>query len=343
MPNIRETYALSDLLLVPKYSIITSRSQIDVSVKLGSLTFAHPIITANMTSVSGREMCVEVIRNSGLAILHRFMDEKEQLQIATDIINQYGSNHFAVSVGIKDSDKDLLNRFYFAGVRIVCIDIAHADSKHCVETVSWIKEHNPDMFVIAGNISTGRGAQRLWEAGADVVKCGQGSGSLCSTRIETGNGVPQLSALMDIAETRRTLKNDFHYAQRTLGIIADGGIVAAGDVVKSLCFADMVMMGQAFSGCVESPGRRVMIAGIEHKEYVGSSTHKDKHIEGVKALVATTGSYQSVLGKLLEGLRSGMSYQNCLNLIELKEDPEFIKVSHAGLVESLPHVKGSIQ
>lgn len=206
---------------------------------------------------------------------------------------------------------------------------------------------NEQVFIIAGNVATGAGARRLWEAGANVVKVGVGPGSLCTTRIETGNGVPQLTALMDVAKTQKELlelwrtKDNSQYpdskTNRQFPIISDGGIKSAGDIVKALCFADMVMVGNLFAGCEETPGQILNINGQTFKEYVGSSTHKTNHIEGVAAIVPAKGSYESILTKLLEGLRSGCSYQGAENLAELRDNPEFIRITNAGLKESHPH------
>ena len=341
---IREGLTFDDVLLVPQHSDITSRSRdVDISVKWGALDFAHPVIPANMKTVTGEDMAVRIIKSGGLAILHRFMEEKEQLLIANKIFDDHGNEHFAVSVGVKPNDREMVARFRNAGIRIVCIDIAHGDSNMCTEMVSWIKSTYPNMFVIAGNVATGEGARRLWEAGADVVKVGVGPGSLCTTRIETGNGVPQLTALMDVAEVQRQfneLERTRHYPgekKRTYPFIADGGIKNSGDIVKALCFADMVMVGNLFAGCEEAPGRRIEIDKVSYKEYVGSSTHKTNHIEGVAALVPYKGSFQEILTKLKEGLVSGCSYQGCHDLTELKDNPTFIRITNAGLKESHPH------
>jgi IMP dehydrogenase len=339
--NIKEGLSFDDILIKPKYSEIKSRSNVDTSVHIGKYSFDHPIIVANMKTIAGKEMCQAVIRNGGLAILHRFMDEKEQLLIADDIIKGYGHYYFATSIGVKPSDREMVSRFWEIGVKIICIDIAHGDSLHCMEMCQWIRKKFPGMFIIAGNVATGVGAQRLWEAGANVVKVGIGSGGLCSTRIETGNGSPQITALMEVAETRRNLLSSGHI-NHAMYIISDGGVRSAGDVVKSMLFADMVMIGGLFAGCIESPGQRVSIDGINYKEYAGSSTHKTNHVEGVSTLVPIQGDYESILTKLLEGLRSGMSYQGACNLEELKEDIELIKISQAGLVESHPRYQHQI-
>lgn len=349
---IREGLTFDDVLLVPQHSTIESRSRdVDISVKWGALEFAHPIIPANMQTVTGRDMAFKVIKSGGLAILHRFMEPKEQIRIAEEIVDNHGNEHLAVSVGVKPTDREMVIQFHRAGIRMVCIDIAHGDSLQCIEMVFWIKTNKPDMFIIAGNVATGSAAERLWRAGADAVKVGVGPGSLCTTRIETGNGVPQLTALMDVSDRRFHLKHDPEtYGELpTSGrdgttpvngpmyIIADGGIKEAGDVVKALCFADMVMIGNLFAGCEEAPGERLVIDGVSYKKYVGSSTHKANHIEGVAALVPYKGSYQDVLTKLMEGLQSGCSYQGAHNLEELKDNPVFIRITNAGLKESHPH------
>jgi len=343
---IREGLTFDDVLLVPKYSTVKSRStDVDISVKWGKLSFAHPVIPANMKTVTGMEMAYEIIKSGGLAILHRFMSPQEQVDIAEDIIDNFGPDHFAVSIGVKAHDREYVDRFYDVGVRIMCIDIAHGDSSLCEEMAKWVKEKHSDIFLIAGNVATGDGARHLWEAGADVVKVGVGPGSLCTTRLETGNGVPQLTALMDVAEAQRQLreleKTRYYphesHKRKTYPFISDGGIKKAGDVVKALCFADMVMAGNVFAGCEETPGVVHTIGGVPHKEYVGSSTHKANHIEGVAAWVACKGKYQDVLTKFLEGLRSGCSYQGSHNLRELKDNPTFIRITNAGLVESHPH------
>ena len=341
---IRESLCYDDVLLVPQHSTLDSRSKVNLSVNINGLEFAHPIIPANMQTVTGIDMSRFIIQSGGLAILHRFMDVREQRDIAYSIKETGGINHFAVSVGIKNIDKEIVSNFVDVGVHIMCIDVAHGDSQHCVDMVSWINSKYPNVTVIAGNVATGSGARRLWKAGADAVKVGVGPGSLCTTRIETGNGVAQLTALMDVAQEQkqlsdleRTRPRDSNEKFRTYPFIADGGIKNAGDIVKALCFADMVMAGNLFAGTDESPGELVHIGGHPYKRYVGSSTHKTNHIEGVEAMVPYKGPVEQVLTKLLEGLRSGCSYQGAHNLTELKDDPTFMRITNAGLQESHPH------
>lgn len=339
---IREGLTFDDVLLVPQHSTVESRSKVDLSVKLGNLTFKHPIIPANMKTITESAMAFEVCKSGGLAILHRFMPFEEQLDIALSIMKDFGSNGFGLSLGVKDHDYDNALKFINHGVRVFCIDIAHGDSELCVKMVRRLKEADNTLTIIAGNVATGMGARRLWEAGADVVKVGIGPGSLCTTRVETGNGVPQLTALMDVAQTQNELvelwrTKDVNTPKRHFPFIADGGIKNAGDVVKALCFADMVMVGNLFAGCAETPGEVLQIDGRCFKNYVGSSTHKTNYIEGVSAIVPTKGHFEEILSKLLEGLRSGCSYQGAHSLQELKDNPEFIRITNAGLKESHPH------
>ena len=335
--DIREGLTFDDVLLVPQHSAVGSRSKIDLSVKMGELEFKHPIIPANMKTVTGLDMAIAVAKSGGLAILHRFMDIHEQIDIAQDMVDHFNwGKRFAISTGVKKEDLELLGSFYNEGVRIFCVDIAHGDSQHCVEAVQQIRESFPNVLIIAGNVATGEGAARLWRAGTDVVKVGVGPGSLCTTRIETGNGVPQLTALIDVAEKKQSLINN-RFVNRPIYIIADGGIKNAGDCVKALCFADMVMAGNLFAGCKEAPGKTHTLNGQCFKEYVGSSTHKANRIEGIEAWVPCKGTYEELLTKLLEGIQSGCSYQGCNNLGELKDNPTFIRITNAGLKESHPH------
>lgn len=281
-----------------------------------------------MQTITGLDMALAVSTSGGLSILHRFMPFTEQLSIVDELVNKWGvQNRFAVSIGVKPEDKENVLRFIDAGVKIFCIDIAHGDSIHTENMALFLRRQSSSPFVIAGNVATASGARRLWDAGAHAVKVGIGPGSLCTTRLETGNGVPQLTALMNVAEV---------YQQGEY-IIADGGIKNAGDIVKALCFADMVMVGNIFAGCEETPGRIMYVDGKPVKEYVGSSTHRTNHVEGVAALVPIKGRYDHILSKLLEGVRSGCSYQGAHKISHLRENPEFIKITNAGLRESHPH------
>lgn len=346
--EIKEALSYDDVLLVPQYSDISSRSKVNLTVKLPKgIVVRNPVIPANMKTVSGLEMVNAIYKMGGLSILHRFMPIEEQYETLRQIQknyptpeHEYPMNYIGVSVGVQEADKINLTKFVEdLGVNIICIDIAHGDSKMCVDMCSWITKKYPKCLLIAGNVATGMGARRLWEAGADIVKVGIGPGSLCTTRIETAAGVPQFSAIMEVAKVKQSLKNTGleKFKSREIAFIADGGIKNAGDIVKALCFADMVMVGNIFAGTEETPGTTLTIDGREYKEYVGSSTHKTTHVEGVAALVPVKSSAQAVMTRLLEGVSSGCSYQGSINLTELKDNPTFVRITSAGLKESHPH------
>lgn len=327
-----------DVLLKPKYSEIRSRSEVDLSVKLcKGFSFNNPFIPANMASIVSRQMINRVMEIGSLIMMHRFAKVEEQLELLAKLENNWSEkvfNFVGVSVGVKKQDYENIGKFIMAGVKIFCVDIAHLDCVHGLEMVKFIANNWPEALLIAGNIATGDAASRAWRAGADVVKVGIGSGSICSTRIEAAAGVPQLSAIMDVAKRRDGLSTELG---RKLFLISDGSAREAGDCVKSLCFADMVMLGSYFAGAEETPGDIVEINGQKLKPYHGSSTHKSSRVEGVKAVVHSKGSFLGLMTKLMEGVQSGCSYQNAKNLTKLKEDPSFIRISGAGLTESRIH------
>jgi IMP dehydrogenase len=355
--EIREGLTFDDLLLIPKYSEVESRSNVDLSVQLPKkFKLSLPIISANMATITGREMALTMAERGAMAIVHRFMPMEEQL----DMISYFARltlraylHHIGFSVGVKEYEYRNVERLIDAGARIICIDIAHGDSKLCVDMCKFIANKFPEVLLIAGNVCTKEGAKRLWRAGADLIKCNVGAGSLCTTRIETGSGVPQLTALMDVADAKKELTvnyDDYEYIgqlekhvvrkaeiTRPIGIIADGGCSKNGDLVKSLCFADVVMTGNMLAGAKETPGEVIKINSKEYKRYVGSSTHKTNHIEGVEALVEVKEDVPHILQKMREAISSGCSYQGVSNLDDLKKDPKFVRISNSGLIESNIH------
>jgi IMP dehydrogenase len=356
--EIKEGFTFDDLLLVPKYSEIESRSDVDLSVSLPKgIMLPCPIVSANMATVTGKKMAKCLAEQGGMALVHRFMSLEEQLDLVSSFAKmaRIGTpeylEHIGFSVGVKKDDYQNVRSLIARGAKIICIDIAHGHSKLCVDMCQFIAKEFPQVLLIAGNVCTAKGAKRLWRAGADLVKCNVGAGSLCTTRIETGNGVPQLTALMDVAEAKKELTTGMEYLDhmsghmrqsegeitRPIGIIADGGCSKNGDLVKSLCFADLVMTGNLLAGTSETPGEIIEMDGERYKRYVGSSTHKTNHIEGVEALVKVKGSTSSILQGMMEAISSGCSYQGVSNLTDLKKDPQFIRITNAGLKESHPH------
>jgi IMP dehydrogenase len=337
--KVEKGYAYDDVLLIPKKSNIASRSLIDVSTDLGrGVVLNVPIVSANMRDVTGLLMAFAIAELGGLAILHRFDDQDytqtEVFKTATTNGTQY-LNNIGVSVGVKDSDIDLVKSLIDLGAKIICVDVAHGHHENVCKMIQTVRMLREDALIIAGNVATSEGSVFLGvDCGADVVKVGVGPGSLCTTRVETGNGVPQLSALENAWNSSA---NHVKGATENYKIIADGGIKSAGDITKALCFSHAVMVGNLLAGSSESPGELIVKGGKGYSRYSGSSTHKSSHVEGVSGLVPYQGSAESVVTNLVQGLRSGMSYQGASNLDELRKDPHFVSISHAGLTESRPH------
>jgi IMP dehydrogenase/GMP reductase len=343
---IEEGYCFDDLLLVPKYSEIKSRADVSLEVDLGKKKFKHPIIPANMSTIISEKMCENFYLSGGLCFVHRFMEPTEQLDIIKNLEKKYGKtvrDHIGVSLGVKKEDYELADYFVKNGVEIICIDIAHGHSLGCMNMVKYISAKYPNVFLVAGNVATGEGALDLWESGADCIKVGVGSSGICSTRIVTSNGVAQMSAIMDVANMKKRWESRLN--NKKVSFISDGGCSKPGDVGKSLTMADMVMVGNLVSGCDECPGNIIELEGKKFKRYDGSSTKKQggKRVEGVKALVPyKSGGVKKILDNLFEGIQSCASYQGVDNLIDLKKNPVFKRVSSSGVRESKLHDISSI-
>jgi IMP dehydrogenase len=334
MLKVIDGLTFDDVLLVPRYSEIRSRADIDLSVKLSKgLRVSHPIIPANMKTITEIDMVRAIYKTQGITLVHRFMPLTEQLDIARPFANDW-NNYVGFSVGMKDYDKEAVDQFVKRGVKIICIDVAHGHTQLCINMTEWIAKKYPDVFLIAGAVATAEGAIALYEAGCDAVRVNVGAGSICSTRVETGNGVPQLTALSDCWDAKKNM-------ERTLGkklfVIGDGGMSQVGHCVLALCFSDLILTGNLVAGTDETPGELLTIDGRSYKSYVGSSTHKTNRVEGVAAIVPAKGPVKNVLTKIWEGIQSGLSYQGCTNLEQLKQNPRFVRLTNAGLKESGAH------
>jgi IMP dehydrogenase len=253
------------------------------------------------------------------------------------------------AVGVKGDFMDRAESLLEAGADVIVVDIAHGHSENAVNTIRHIKKAFPDSELIAGNVATAAGAEELIKAGVDAVKVGVGSGSICITRVVTGSGVPQLTAVLDCAKVGR--KHD-------IPIISDGGIRTSGDVTKALAAgASSVMVGSILGGTDESPGSFISKNGKRFKIYRGMASfyaslgRKSKEIghvsieddlndyvaEGVEAMVPYKGSVADILKQLTGGVRSGLSYCGAHTIKQMQENAEFIKMSGAGFAESQPH------
>lgn len=318
-----------DISLVPQYSDIASRHDVDLSCgEHFGVKMTTPILSANMATVTGEKMCKAMRDAGGIGVLHRFQDHEDIK----------ASHHTKiVSVGV-DNYKERLISYEKQGLDLLCVDVAHGHHKKVGDLLDYIKETYGDFFtIIAGNVCTASGARFLVDHGADIIKVGVGPGSHCTTRVVTGHGVPQLSALI---QCRIAVGPD-------VGIIADGGIRNSGDIAKALCSgADYVMIGRLLAGCSEAPSEVVQTPQGLKKVYRGSASYeaqvkrRDKRTiiaEGVQSYIPYTGPVSDVIAKLTNGIKSACSYTGARTLDEFKEKATLVRVSGASYVEGTPH------
>lgn len=272
-------------------------------------------------------------------------DIEKQIKYPMSAKDEFGRLLCGAGVGITGDMMERVAKLVEAQVDIIVVDSAHGHSKNILNAVREIKAAYPDLQVIAGNIATGEATKALIEAGADAVKVGIGPGSICTTRVVAGIGVPQISAIMDAY----TVAKDHN-----IPIIADGGIKYSGDMTKALAAGGNVcMMGSLFAGCDEAPGSFELYQGRKYKVYRGMGSiaamkegSSDRYFqegakklvpEGVEGRVAYTGSLEDVVFQMIGGIRSGMGYCGCKTIPELQENSKFVKISAAALRESHPH------
>lgn len=338
--KVTNGYTFDDLLLIPKMSNILSRKDVSLKSYLGkNIQLDFPICSSNMTNVTEYQMSNAMAKHGAMSILHRFCFIDEQIALLKKCQNL---NLTGASIGILEESKTRLDALIENNCRIICIDVAHAHQDKAIKMTEYVAKKYPHVLLISGNVVTADAALALYNSGADVIKVGIGNGSICTTRIETGNGYPQLSALemvykASLADPKDFLNKTIINNNRKFTIMSDGGIRRVGDIVKALCFSDVVMLGSMLAGTDEAPGEQTLHNGVMHKAYAGSSTHKSKHVEGVRAMVPLKGPVSNILARIEDGLRSGFSYQGANNIIDLQKDPEFVLMSNAGLIESLPH------
>lgn len=275
-------------------------------------------------------------------------DIHKRLEFPNAVKDEKGRLRVGAAIGVKNDYLERTAELVKAGVDVLVIDIAHGHSQSLLDTLYKIKSDFPNIDVIAGNVATKHGTSDLISAGADAVKTGVGPGSTCQTRIVTGAGVPQLTAIMDCCES--SIYNE-------VPLIADGGIRYSGDIVKALAAgASTVMLGSMFAGCEESPGHTRVKDGQKYKVYRGMASYdaaanrrnsekgydvnlEDYVAEGVETVIPYKGKVKEVLDQLIGGLRSGMSYLGVDTIEDMPKNADFIKMSPAGLSESKPHIK----
>ncbi|MDB9786768.1 IMP dehydrogenase [Bacteriovoracaceae bacterium] len=330
-------FTFDDILVVPNYSEISSRRHPNLDTKLTrNLGLEVPIVSANMDTITEHEMAIALGSLGGVGIIHRFMDIDAQISEVKKVLDRKLNTPVVASIGVKKEDILRAEKLVDNGVQAITIDIAHGDSVMMYSIMKEIRKTLKNVDIIAGNVATPGGVRRLIEEGADAVKVGIGPGSMCTTRLITGCGVPQLTAIaLCSAEARKS----------SIPIIADGGIKTSGDIVKALCCgASTVMLGSMFAGTLETPGE---VTNGE-KRYRGMAS-KEAQIswrgelpegmapEGVSTKISCKGSVCDVVREILGGIRSGMTYLNAENISDMEKNASFIEISPAGVKESGPH------
>jgi len=327
-----------DVLLVPRYSDIESRSEIDLSADMGkTLQLDLPLFSSPMDTISEDRMAIAMDKAGGAAIIHRYNSIKQQEELVSKSVSE-SRNNVGAAIGITGDYLERATAAFNAGATFICVDVAHGHHSMMQKALNRLKKLLGENYhIMAGNVATLQGVNDLADWGADSVRCNIGGGSICSTRIQTGHGVPGLQTIIDCAQTDRDVK-----------IIADGGIRNSGDIVKAIAAgADAVMCGSLFAGTTESPGDIIMDnSGFRWKTYRGMASKeaqidwkgKYSSFEGVSARVPFRGPMEEILFNLEKGIRSGYSYSGARNATELQAVAEFMHQTSAGQSESNTHI-----
>ena len=346
MEAIKEALTFDDVLLLPRFSKILP-SETDISINLGrNIKLKTPFLSSAMDTVTESSMASAIAKEGGIGIIHRNLDIKKQ----SKEVEKVKKNNLLVgaAIGTSISDLERAKRLLGSGVDLIVIDTAHGHSEKVVKILSKLKKYNYKIPICVGNIATSEAAKRLYNSGADIIKVGIGPGSICTTRMVAGIGVPQITAIMQVYKFLRSKK---------IKIISDGGIKFSGDIAKALAAgADAIMMGSIFAGTDESPGKKFKIKNRFYKRYrgmgsigamsAGSSNryfqknYKDKSKfvpEGVDGRVEYKGNVSKIIYQLQGGLRSSMGYIVAKTIKDIKKNAKFVKITKAGFYESMVH------
>lgn len=381
---MKEYLTFDDVLIKPKFSNVASRKDVDLSVVFKQdyvraiEKLALPVLSANMDTVTSTLMAIAIGKAGGLGVLHRFMSPEDNVHDYREV--RCNDVDCAVSVGVGEIEQQRAKLLWDAGAKIFVLDVAHGAQTQVVAQYKWIKETLPGSFVVVGNFATAESCARFWGElnaggivhytigkgdkkehrgyGVDAFKIGIGPGSACTTRIKTGCGIPQLGAVMEVAEY---FKDHLHRPM----IICDGGMKTSGDIAKALAAgADCVMLGGMLAGTDETPGDIELIrelAGdphhpnhqfnVRYKRYRGSASKeayadqgkdaKHRTAEGESFLVKAKGPVAQVLQDIEGGLRSALTYVGAKSLEDFKNKAEFVKVTANGQKESAAHGKSN--
>jgi IMP dehydrogenase len=329
---------LDDILLTPKYSDIRSRSEISLETDLGNgVKLSLPIVASPMTTVTEADMASRMAAAGGLGVIHRY----NSIEVQVDEVHKAlkSTNLIGAAIGTTGDFLERAEALVEAGARVICVDVAHGHHILVKEALQALRDRfGKDLHIMAGNVATAEGFRALQEWGADSIRMGVGGGAICSTRIQTGHGVPNLITILACAEVATTST-----------LIIDGGIKNAGDIVKALslgCHA--VMVGSLLAGTDASPGEvyEDVITMTHRKKYIGMASKeaqmkwrgKASAAEGVSGSVPYIGKLEDHLGELAGNIRSGLSYSGARTLKEFQVKAEIRLISHAAHAESKPHI-----
>ena len=360
---VKEGLTFDDVLLIPAESHVLP-NEVDLHTQLApNLKLNIPIISAGMDTVTEGAMAIAIALQGGLGVIHKNMSITAQAGEVANVKNVVvpsnitkaavdDNNHLlvAAAIGVTSDTFERAEALIEKGADAIVIDTAHGHSAGVLRKIKEIRDHFPHVTLIAGNIATGDAARALFDAGVDIVKVGIGPGSICTTRVVAGVGVPQITAIYDAATAAR----EYHKP-----IIADGGIKYSGDVVKALAAGgNAVMLGSMLSGTTEAPGEVFESDGQKYKTYRGMGSvgamaqahgSSDRYFqggvneanklvpEGVEARVEYKGDVSDIIFQIIGGLRSGMGYVGAATIDDLRENAQFVKITNAGLRESHPH------
>ena len=346
MGTIKDSLTFDDVTLIPKYSSVLPSEAITDCQLSDNLNLQIPLISSAMDTITESKMAIAISKSGGIGVIHRNLSiEKQVIEI-----EKVKKNNCLVGAAIGVSPKDLERAEELSRVKadLIVIDTAHGHTQKVLNMIRQIKKKLKNSTLCAGNIATSKAAKFLADSGVDIVKVGIGPGSICTTRLVAGIGVPQLSAVLDVKKALKKYKTK---------IISDGGIKFSGDLAKAIAAgADAIMIGSLFSGTIESPGKIIRYKGKLYKNFrgmgsvgamsVGSADRyyqkKSKDVskyvpEGVEGMVKFKGSVKKIIYNLVGGLKSSMGYLGAKTIKDLQKKGEFTKITKAGFYESMVH------
>ena len=346
MGTIKESLTFDDVLLIPKYSDVLP-SETDISLNLSKkITLKVPFLSSAMDTVTESKMAVAIAQAGGIGVIHRNLNIRKQSEEVMKVKKK--KLIVGAAVGTNNEDLDRARSLIDNGCDLIVIDTAHGHSAKVLKVLSKLKKINFNVPICVGNIATAEASKKLYNSGADIIKVGIGPGSICTTRMVAGIGVPQISAIMEV---KGALKN------KKIKIISDGGIKFSGDIAKALAAgADAIMMGSIFAGTDESPGKKFKIKRKLYKQFRGMGSigamssgsanryfqknfkDKSKFVpEGVEGRVEYKGKVSKIIYQLQGGLRSSMGYIGAKDINQIQKKAKFIKITKAGFYESMVH------